>query len=704
MTKELIMAKKNFFAIYIFVAGISGSGNVISDDYPVCENVGSTIIYGNGVFTDEPTALLSMFKLRDTLKTHATIEEYSQLSFDLAYNRHEGYVSDLLEAMKQKLRSDADEGSFTSIFTGALSTSVKILDFVTLDLIPDDFVNSLAEISGEFDPSVITDFDTLQHLSIYQSAIAKGQKVIVVPHSQGNFFVNRAYEALTEEEKKSFGIVSVANPDTKVNGEGVYSTAHIEPIAEGDDRAYTTSDEDRIVNLLVQGALPHNVDNEYNFSDDPTGHYFTTSYLAPNSASRTSIIKKIRAANDQLIQPLSAPQARISSYEDDIQRNPVVVSLFDGSYVVAWTSSGESYTDIETGAYIEGPGQDGSKSGIFAQRYSFDGKKLGDEFQVNTFSDGHQTNQNITALKDGGFIIAWESQAIDRDNHTNIHAQRYRIDGIKYGGEIHIESNLYNYAPIVTLLKDGGFVILWSSSTGVDYTHNFFAQRFDINNNPVGNEFKYTSDYSITEAPHSSLLEDGRFIVVWSGKNKDSSKYGRVIHGQIFNADGSVSGDEFTINNLNTMHHSLPDVVSLQDGGFLISFHGYQDNTPDIFFQRYNQYAETLHSLIKLDTNINSTVDIQRFKSMSLINNNQFVVVWKAADIDAPNPSWGSIYARKYLLNGSPSVKTCKVNTDTRFSDFYPDVTSIPRGGVVATWGTGSNGVDGGGKVYALQF
>ena len=60
---------------------------------------------------------------------------------------------------------------------------------------------------------------------------------------------------------------------------------------------------------------------------------------------------------------------------------------------------------------------DGDGDGIFAQRYDASGSKLGREFQVNTNTTGNQQFPVVTDLKDGNFVISWQSG-------TRIYGQR----------------------------------------------------------------------------------------------------------------------------------------------------------------------------------------------------------------------------------------------------------------------------------------
>ena len=80
----------------------------------------------------------------------------------------------------------------------------------------------------------------------------------------------------------------------------------------------------------------------------------------------------------------------------------------DGDFVVTWTSYG----------------QDGSDSGVYAQRYSAAGVAQGSEFQVNTTTTNDQLYSTVALDADGDFVVSWSSFGQDGGVY-GVHAQRY---------------------------------------------------------------------------------------------------------------------------------------------------------------------------------------------------------------------------------------------------------------------------------------
>lgn len=103
---------------------------------------------------------------------------------------------------------------------------------------------------------------------------------------------------------------------------------------------------------------------------------------------------------------------RVDSYPTGRQYRSSTAALNDGGFVVTWTSSG----------------QDGSGSGVYAQRYNAQGEAEGGEFRVSSYTNSFQTDPSITALSDGGFMVTWSSFGQDGDSY-GIYARRYNAMG-----------------------------------------------------------------------------------------------------------------------------------------------------------------------------------------------------------------------------------------------------------------------------------
>ena len=140
---------------------------------------------------------------------------------------------------------------------------------------------------------------------------------------------------------------------------------------------------------------------------------------------------------------------RVNTRTSGDQNEPAIQGLADGGFLVSWTSHG----------------QDGDLAGIFAQRFTAAGAPTGPEFRVNTHRAEDQTKSVIAALEDGGFVVSWQSWRQD-GSLSGIYAQRYSARGEADGAEFRVNSytQLNQLDAAITGLAGGGFVVGWTSA------------------------------------------------------------------------------------------------------------------------------------------------------------------------------------------------------------------------------------------------
>jgi hypothetical protein len=121
----------------------------------------------------------------------------------------------------------------------------------------------------------VTSAQVDEHVRSYQNDIASGRKVVVVAHSQGNLFVNSAFQRLSTAEQASFAMIPVASPDSQIRRSLVGHVTFLNDIVIGLVQAL------RFAAGLPAAPLPND------FAQSPgtvLGHYFVDDYLADESA------------------------------------------------------------------------------------------------------------------------------------------------------------------------------------------------------------------------------------------------------------------------------------------------------------------------------------------------------------------------------------------------------------------------------------
>lgn len=180
---------------------------------------------------------------------------------------------------------------------------------------------------------------------------------------------------------------------------------------------------------------------------------------------------------------LDANEFIANSYTLGPQHGVALAALPDG-FVLTWGSCAPYDKPSES--------QDGSSCGVFAQRFNGNGTRQGEEFMVNTHTEGDQHMPDMAAFADGSFVVVWTTTHGDSYGF-DIAAQRFGTDGSKVGAESLINVKLagYQYGPAVASFADGSFVVVWEScpslscspadASGQDGSCcGVFAQRFNM--------------------------------------------------------------------------------------------------------------------------------------------------------------------------------------------------------------------------------
>src|SRR5262249_35214027 len=239
-----------------------------------------------------------------------------------------------------------------------------------------------------------------------------------------------------------------------------------------------------------------------------------------------------------------------------------------------------------------------------------------------------------TALPDGRFLVAWTNETYDYYEGFDVMAQVFNPDGTKSGPEFFASGNLFldQRDPNITSLADGRFVVTWTDydfTTGADQNISVKGQVFNADGTMSGTEFLVNTTTSGTqENAKVTGLADGRFVVTWqdySVSGGDTS--GHAVRGQVFNADGSKSGSEFLVNTTTAGDQLSPTITALTDGGFVVAW---QNETGflqhDIGAQVYNADGTG-----RGDEFVVNTTTGGASPAVAALPDGQFVVAWSSA-------------------------------------------------------------------------
>ena len=371
-------------------------------------------------------------------------------------------------------------------------------------------------------------------------------------------------------------------------------------------------------------------------------------------------------------------QFQVNTYTTGTQWFPGVGVEPDGDFVVAWDSLG----------------QDGSSSGIFAQRYDRTGAPRGAEFQVNTFTASYQNYYGrpaVAADKRGSFVVAWASLNQDGAG-CGVFGQRFDPAGARVGGEFQVNTYTVGHqgglGPYNSIAMDmdprGNFVVVWSSYQDGDGT-GIFAQRFNGSGTRVGAEFQVnTTTPGYQAMPDVGMNVAGQFVVVWSTPD-NATDYG--VKGQRFDGNGAFVGGEFLVNSYTAGNQSYPILqgpqVALNDfGAFTVAW---DDDAQEgsgfgVFARRFDTSGNPIGAEFRVNT---YTTGNQLLSTLSADALGNFVVTWQANAQDGD--SYG-VFGQRVDSLGAFRGAEFRVNTYTTAFQGVPHVGVDDVGNFVVAW------------------
>ena len=251
-----------FTLVAVLAFALPLARTVSAEPSPACTPAGTVVAFGNGMRNDLADAQDSLIAL-STLHDPSQLDPEGSVEYLLAYNSKESIWLEALEVARQKAFDDPS----------------GVWRFLSGDDPPDWFTElettqaKTAEALVEF----LIDEDLQQQVGDYLLRLASGQRVLVVSHSQGNFYANSAALLLPAPYRSSWGNSQVATPVKAVESGGPYRTF-----------------ADDLIMLAVRetaGALPANLPARgvgIPPLGDLLGHNFIRSYLRQASAEVSS--------------------------------------------------------------------------------------------------------------------------------------------------------------------------------------------------------------------------------------------------------------------------------------------------------------------------------------------------------------------------------------------------------------------------------
>ena len=314
------------------------------------------------------------------------------------------------------------------------------------------------------------------------------------------------------------------------------------------------------------------------------------------------------------------------------QIEPAVAMDGAGNFVVVWSGNGT-----------------GDDSGVFAQRFSSAGAKLGAEFRVNgAVVSSTQSNPDIAMETDGDFAVVWQS---DETSKKEIWLQRYQANGTTIGGAtlVSVLDGEDDIDPSIATDDDGDLVVAWQSKDSDG--GGIFARRY--NNAGVAQDVSRRGEPTTSAdqlRPDVAMDADGDYVVVWDGNGASDSK---GVYGRRFNAAGTAQGelpDQCPVSISNDQDHAAVSMSG--DGRFVVTWDskGQDDGgSQGIYRQEYTAAGALDGGELLVNTTTNND---QTRSAVAMDDSGSYVVAW---DGEGSGDSKG-VFWRRFAVAASGTI------------------------------------------------
>jgi hypothetical protein len=401
--------------------------------------------------------------------------------------------------------------------------------------------------------------------------------------------------------------------------------------------------------------------------------------------------------------PLDPAEFQVNTLTTGAQYADDIATLPNGQFVVVWSSAVSAGDDVD-GLSIQ------------AQRWAADGTRIGDQFQVNTFTTSDQWISSVAAAPDGTYFVAWTSNVglSGSSEFFSVFGRAFAPDGTPLQSsdqQLNTYTTGTQFARQVAALSSGEFVVIWSStgSWGTDNDgRSVQARLVDSYGVALGPSEFQVNTYTTGAQSAGGVAADGsnRFIVAWtSAGSLGTDQSDNSVQARRFDATGAaLDATEFQVNTQTIFYQEGGLVAAAPDGDFVVAWtDAYDPVGDDHIGVKARRFASDGTPLDPSDFQVNTyTPTGQRASDVEIDAEGNFVVAWYSVGSAGPDGD-GSSQIRRYRADGSPvDPVEFQLNVFTTGTEGPPRLALTADGDLIAVWTSpGSYGTDN--DLYSAQ-
>lgn len=317
---------------------------------------------------------------------------------------------------------------------------------------------------------------------------------------------------------------------------------------------------------------------------------------------------------------------------------------------------------------------------------------------VNKIAISDQIKPAVAQLQGGQYFFAWESKAAGT---PDIYV-RFMKNGVFYTSDVRVNTYIKDQqiAPVVTALADGGAIVAWSSYGQDGDMWGVYARKITSACKAPAREFQVAQTWAYNQRnPALATLANGNFVVTWTSENQ--RRFGSIdIYARIFDANGKPVTDEFNINS-GTNVCSEPDIAATSDGGFTVVWVErdglVKTNSLDILGRSFSSSGTP----VMADVKINTFLYGDQYRPKIAAGPSGCLVIWTSLGQDG---SREGVFGRYWLNGTGPVGDELAVNTTRVSQQIFPAVAWNGTDRFVVVWSSlAQGGFDLFGQAYVLS-
>ncbi len=326
----------------------------------------------------------------------------------------------------------------------------------------------------------------------------------------------------------------------------------------------------------------------------------------------------------------------VNTFTEDAQSKPKILATVDG-YLIAWESR-----------Y-----QDGDSTGVFAQFFDNNAKKIGSEFQVNTYVNSYQRDISLAGNPNyDNIIIVWESNDQDGDDE-GIYAQLYNQNTKeKVGGEFRVNTIVVSdqEAPSVVINpNNGNFFIVWSSLINND-ERNIIFQEIDQNGNKVGGEIIVASNSDYKFDPQIIITDSNEIVVAWRARQISMDYEPYAVFVQVLNINTKAKiGNPLQANtcgDIKVLDYSLRAISGGDDYIIVYESQDTYSGQNDIYYQKFDVDGGSYGNIVK----VSNVVGDQKMPGITFLDESRYIIYFHS-DYEENEESSNNVYLQGFGID-----------------------------------------------------